>query len=567
MNWKEEFMYSNKMNRVWIVCIPALLMIFLGMLIPYVYAIVDDRTMMEIVSGQYLGHPDAHLIFVGYWYSLIIAGLYRMLPNVDWYALGYLVLQAGCMGLILYRLYEKRKKDQKMIWTFVTAALIFLFLLVRTITQITFTTTAAVLGVTAVFWYLTAEKIRIRDLVILFVLCFLTFEVRSDVFFMILPVCGLQWLFRVWEGSGREKYHLLLPLVIGTMLLLELSGSILGYGSRGWQKYDDYTTVRSQIYDYDEYMFPRIEDEEELYRSLGIEEKSRAKTLYYYNFTADDEIDMDFFSEYLEARQKTVFPEKNHIFRIAEAFGTYGKWIAQGKLGYRHVFGLLLYFLLLVQTLRRKAYRSSLKTVLALGLQMVLWVYLIFRGRTPERVLFSMNLMLITVGAVLWMEETPYIQLQEKTEKIGKGALFCVLVFLSGLGIWQTRMENLASHHENERIEAIKEYCMEHPENFYFNDVTSFALTTYNFHLWQKEPYRMNYMSLGDWIAYSPLWEEKLGQQGITSVKEALYRWDQVYLISSFDKGTEYLAALYDGTVCTEADEIRGFHIYKLQSE
>ena len=106
---------------------------------------------------------------------------------------------------------------------------------------------------------------------------------------------------------------------------------------------------------------------------------------------------------------------------------------------------------------------------------------------------------------------------------------------------------------------------MEHPENFYFNDVTSMAMTTYNVHLWQKTPYVMNYMSLGDWIAYSPVWEEKLEQKGITSVKEALYGADNVYLISSFDRGTEYLTEIYENVQCEEVDKIAGFTIYQLQ--
>ena len=45
--------------------------------VPFVYGIVDDRTMMEVISGQYLGIPDAHGFFTGYWYPLLVAGLYR----------------------------------------------------------------------------------------------------------------------------------------------------------------------------------------------------------------------------------------------------------------------------------------------------------------------------------------------------------------------------------------------------------------------------------------------------------------------------------------------------------
>lgn len=49
-------------------------------------------------------------------------------------------------------------------------------------------------------------------------------------------------------------------------------------------------------------------------------------------------------------------------------------------------------------------------------------------------------------------------------------------------------------------------------------------------------------------------------------MKEALYGWDNVYLICSFDKGLEYLVSLYPDVECTEADDIPGFEIYSLES-
>ena len=48
-------------------------------------------------------------------------------------------------------------------------------------------------------------------------------------------------------------------------------------------------------------------------------------------------------------------------------------------------------------------------------------------------------------------------------------------------------------------------------------------------------------------------------------MKEALYGADNVYLISSFDRGTEYLTELYENGSCEEVDKIAGFTVYKLQ--
>ena len=58
----------------------------------------------------------------------------------------------------------------------------------------------------------------------------------------------------------------------------------------------------------------------------------------------------------------------------------------------------------------------------------------------------------------------------------------------------------------------------------------------------------------------------RFGAAGITSVREALYQRDNVYLICTFDKGLEYLTSLYENTTCAEVDRAGLFHIYKLQS-
>ena len=48
-------------------------------------------------------------------------------------------------------------------------------------------------------------------------------------------------------------------------------------------------------------------------------------------------------------------------------------------------------------------------------------------------------------------------------------------------------------------------------------------------------------------------------------MREALYGQDNIYLISSFDRGTEYLTELYENVSCEEVDKIAGFTVYTLQ--
>lgn len=53
-------MREKRKDAAYAVLCTVVYMIILGLAVPFVYGIVDDRSMMEIVSGQYLGVPEAH---------------------------------------------------------------------------------------------------------------------------------------------------------------------------------------------------------------------------------------------------------------------------------------------------------------------------------------------------------------------------------------------------------------------------------------------------------------------------------------------------------------------------
>lgn len=561
-------MEQKKKNLMWAILCPLIYMTVLWNLVPFVYGIVDDRTMMEVVSGQYLGTPDAHTIFIGYLYSSLLAGLYRLAPGVDWYALGFLTLQAGCMGLMIYRVLDGQENRWKRVWNGAFVLLLCVLLGLRTVAQLTFTTTAAVLAVTVLFWYLTSKNFRIWELTVLFFLCFLTAEARFPVYCMVLPACAVLWLFRFWEQVEKKEWnrnHLLVPLIAGGAMLLHLSGMYMGYRSEGWKAYNHYNDVCTIIFDYDDYMFPRYEDDTELYNQVGIRSKVRAKNLFYYNYTADDQIDMEFFEDYLNLRREMVKERRVPAARLWASMRTYVKNVISGVYGYGHLLALVGYGILIFLYGWKKEWKLSLRAVCVLGAQFVLWMYLIYRGRVPLRVQICMNLMLVVSVLLLWRECLASLEIPAKLQKASAVA---VLVLLGVSAVFYTPVicqENWEMGKLNQSVEELKEYCAAHPENFYFNDVVSMAMSSWNIYPWLSEPYEMNYISLGDWISFSPAWKQKLEQQGITDVPDALYHQDNVYLICSFDRGLEYLTTMYENVTFTEVDKVAGFGIYQLR--
>ena len=556
--FKKDFCFT-------LVCVGVYILI-LWNLIPFVYGIIDDRSMMEIVSGQYLGMPDPHTIFMGYWYSLFLTGLYTVLPNVDWYAFCYIVMQVMCMILILFRLVRERERKWEKVLCAVLALSSFAALGLQATVQLSFTTTAAVLGVTVVFLYATAEKLEWKDAALLFFLLFLTSQVRFDIFCMTVPVCAVLWFFRVAVQGQRERIQFLMPAAALAVLALAMMGNFAGYGSAEWRAYKSYDNSRTAIYDFPDYTFPEYEGAEKLYSSVGIETKSRARTLINYNYTADDQITPEFFLDYIEAYQKMYPSEQTVVQRLVQSVKDYLKGVRDNRFYMQHLLGLAMYIGLVILALWKKEWGLLGKTLCTGGIQGIMWIYLLYKGRIPDRVIYSMNLMLLVTAFLLWKEIFPRISLPGAARKAGVVACMFLLCYLAGAQTAKFRGKNQELSRWNQNIESLKEYCMEHSDNFYFNDVTSLAFTTYNVRLWRDQPYVMNYMSLGDWMSFSPIWKKKLEQEGIESVKEALYGRNNVYLICSFDKGLEYLVSLYPNVECTEVDDIPGFEIYSLQS-
>ncbi|QUO20835.1 hypothetical protein KFE18_09350 [Clostridiaceae bacterium Marseille-Q4143] len=549
---------------------PLLLIAILRGITPFIYAIIDDRSMMEILSGQYLGHPDPHAIFLGYWYSCILTGLYRISVHVDWYGLLFLLVQWGCMSLILYRVQGQTEDWSMQNRRVALTMVIFLLVGLQTVTQLTFTTTAAVVAATVLYWYVTSEKIEGKHFAVLFLLCFLTQQIRLEIFLMILPVCSLFWFIRLHRRGilGMRRWEICLPMVAVTVLGIAFLGNVVGYGSPEWKAYNQYNQYRSDIYDYPDYTFPPYEDAEDLYAAAGIDTKSRARTLINYDYVADDQITPDFFEQYIRVYQQIRPSGQTRMDRLVESMKSYVKGVLDGRFHITQSVGMVLLGILLLMCIGKRKWTQAVEMGLLIGIQIVLWIYLLYKGRVPARVIYSMNLLLVTIVVLAWRECLHSVgeQIPNAFKRKGMTLLMLVLLGVGALYAKEIRTQNLAISNRCEDVEKLKSFCAEHPENFYFNDVTTMAFTTWDVKLWRNETYTMNYMSLGDWMSFSPLWKEKLEQQGITSVREALYQWDNVYLICTFDKGLEYLTSLYENTTCTEVDHAGLFHIYKLQS-
>ena len=71
----------------------------------------DDIFLNQLVSGEYTGNPESHLVHIGYLSSLFISFLYGVMPTVPWYGL-YLFGLTYCSIILaispLYQYFDKK---------------------------------------------------------------------------------------------------------------------------------------------------------------------------------------------------------------------------------------------------------------------------------------------------------------------------------------------------------------------------------------------------------------------------------------------------------------------------
>ena len=143
------------------------------------YQVHDDRYMMEFVSGKFLGHSDAHLVYIKYLFGLFLKFMYTTWTGIDWYGTFLFVIQFATIGIINWYLVCRQKKLR---WKVVTVAVFYSFFCLcwlNEVTCFTYTTVAALVGA-AILVVFALAKDWLQDFVIVILLCLCCFNLRAD---------------------------------------------------------------------------------------------------------------------------------------------------------------------------------------------------------------------------------------------------------------------------------------------------------------------------------------------------------------------------------------------------
>ena len=504
----------------------AVLFLIIYKFIPIVYSTNDDRMIAEIISGQFTGTPESYAIQMTYGFTWLLSKLYEFTRSLNWYGIILIFVQIFSFGTILYRLQSFSKKWKNKMVLVVSAMAVFAAVWLKVYVQMTYTTTAAFVGLAAIFWY-AASKTEWKNLLMVCLLANIAFSIRPNVFYMLLPATGLVYL---WKLIGKKE---LKPLTItAPFMILAVTASMFfvnysAYQQEGWKEFMEFFQDRTDIYDF--YDLTAYEECPELYEPYGIDE-TEYDMIRVYNYTVMGDLPKEFFPQYIEAYQQ--MEESAGITagsKAVKAVKTYLSDVFQGNYGLDNTVVFAAAAILLVILFIKKNYALAIYLVIQCAANSALWLYFNYWERAIDRIQLSMSLILLAVLLhVLFEMREMKFAFDKKTVGMNiAGALALISIFVSaGYNFTTYRHVNINKAHRYEDIQTIKEYCAENPERLYYMDVATMTELYGRFTVKNTEPEYINYIQMGDWSAYCPHYEKKLANHGVENIAETMTEED-----------------------------------------
>lgn len=572
-----------------VVGISALLM---GIVFDFYFDLNDDTMMRDIMAGIYSGTPDGHNMQTLYPLGAFLALCYKLCRIVPWYGLFLFLCQFVCFylaGLRLSGLFQKRRGR---LLALLGLALFQWGIWLAHMVYMQYTITCAMLSAAAVFWIMTtpsglSPKAFVIKNIPAVILVVLAYQLRTEMLLLSLPFIGFAAWVCWWEeerpftGSCFGKY----AAVAGIMLLgmaLSLLVDFAAYGSGEWQDFRRFFDARTTVYDY----YPEVVQDDaygEDLETLGVS-YGKQTLLRNYNFGLDEEIDTPFLEKVAAYAVEevggardwgAVFREKLLLYRYRMFHADDAPYNLLVLLGYAT--NIIAIVILLFEKLycsgaladgkagklpenegARKAFGRFLlrmaQLVLLICMRTAIWMFILLRGRDPERITHSLYLLEFTVLAAMLFRFRRRLSFAEgghgRTETFLRGVAALLLLLLSWRLVVAVPVVD-AGQYGREQVNRdwydIDSYCRARPGNFYFEDVYS----TVGFSdklLERRDNTLSNYDIAGGWMCKSPLYREKLAQYGIDAADGALLAEKAHFIMSDAelkDRGISWLQDYY----------------------
>ncbi len=510
-------------------------------LIKPVDGINDDWGMYSALSGAYLGYPEAHVLFFLYPLSWLLSKLYTLCSFIPWFG----IFQHGVQIAALYAVYQRsmqiwyRHNSPDKLWKPALTLTCILFFIVdlNVISEAQYTTTAGLAAAAAVFCFITIKTGTsavsfLKGCVPTFIFAWISYSMRQNIFYLMLPMAGMLWIAK-WINAYRNGYGKIARKLLGFALILLAGMGILyglnaaAYSDRKWSDFRQINHYRERVGDF--YTWPEYEECQDALTRLGITEemynyRREGAPCIGYGMTVEDWRQMhDIARECYLARTDTATRLKNIVK------GGIFVFFYEDGMQPANVLVLLLMLTTLLLILVQRNYSALLVFILYFMGRMVSWVYVLYEGRFPKRIiqpLITMDYMIL-FGIILSFNLL-------KAEHAKRYVLIMpVIIFLSISSLLITKNNVYANYRiHQDTWEELKAYCHSHPDNLYIWTYSSGTLENYC-----ESPFDMtldtynNFIYTNWGVVCNPNTKTKLAQYGVENLGQDLIDSDHTYFI------------------------------------
>lgn len=501
----------------------------------------DDWGMYSILSGAYTGTPDAHVMFFLYPLAWVLAKLYTVWSFVPWYGLFQHGVQIACLFTVyrrFLRLHRRHHPDASLWQPALTAFLLLFFIVdLNVISEAQYTTTAGLAAAAALFCFITSRVNQssagfFLDNVPTFLFSWISFSMRQNIFYLMLPMAGMLWLSK-WILAGRSKYENIACKLLGFALLLCLGlgllwgGNAAAYSSTEWSDFRKINHYRERVGDF--YTWPEYEECRDELRALGIDEEA-----YMYRRNGAPHIGYDMSVEDWEKMHDIArscylarTSLKDRLKNIAVSL--FNVFLYEDGMQPANLFtGLLLLLTPILIFINRNARALFVYLMYLIG-RNVSWIYVLYEGRFPKRIIQP----LITVDCLILLGILLAFNLLHAEKQSRYYVILPLFVALSILSVFVTRTNVRQNYRVHEETwQGLKSYCFSHPDNFYIWTYDSGTLEHFcetPFAAGQDTYQNFIYTNWG--VVCNPNTQKKLAAWGIGEFGHDLVESDRVYFI------------------------------------
>lgn len=516
----------------------------------------DDWGMYSLLSGAYTGTPDAHVMFFLYPLAWLLAKLYTLWRFVPWYGLFQHGVQIACLFTVYRRFLRLWRKHNPEASFQKPALCVFLFLFfivdLNVISEAQYTTTAGLAAATALFCFITSRIHQptagfFLDNLPTFLFAWLSFSMRQNIFFLMVPMAGMLWLSK-WIIGSRNKAGHTAGKLLGFALLLCLGLGLLwgtnaaAYSSPEWSDFRKINHYRERVGDF--YGWPEYEECKDELQTLGLSEEA-----YMYRQSGAPHIGYDMNVEdwkqmhdiarscYL-ARTGLTARLKNIVVSLFTVF-----FYGDGMQPANFCAGILLLLTLALIIYHRNAHALFVYLMYLFG-RSVSWIYVLYEGRFPRRIVQPLiTVDFLILGGILLSFNLLY------TERRKRYALILpVLLALSVLSVFITEKDVRQNYRVHEEVwEGLKAYCFSHPDNFYIWTYASGTLEHFC-----ETPFApgqdayQNFMYTNWGVVCNPNTQKKLADWGIGEFGQDLVESERVrFLMQEAPYNEEHPVVMY----------------------